>query len=140
MSNIETKQEVPQRSAFRRLTWKPDRLILDDIVFRLEDYCDDSWELGDECFRIYKCKRMFDQYDRFWSTLPDFRPSRMMEIGIFNCGSIAFWNEHFRPDKLVAIDLASSNEGGYYHKYVSSRGLKDVLKTYWKTSQADVGK
>jgi len=96
---------------FERLQWKRDRVLLDELVFRLEDTKEDSWELGEECFRFYKTRRMYDQYRNFWTTRPDFRPRNLIELGIFDGGSIAFWFEHFQPDKYIALDLQSRGEG-----------------------------
>jgi cephalosporin hydroxylase len=127
-------------SMFDRLVWKQDRVLLDDIVFRLEEFKDSTWELGEECFRLHKAKRIFDQYDLFWRTVPEFRPRRMMEIGIFDGGSVAFWNEFFTPDKFVAIDLASRGDSSYFRKYVATRGLEAKIKTYWNTDQTDVAR
>jgi predicted O-methyltransferase YrrM len=125
-------------SIFDRLVWGQDRVLLDDIAFRLEDFRDSTWDLGDECFRLYKHKRTVDQYDRFWRSVPAFRPRRIMEIGTFDGGSVAFWNEFFAPDKLVAIDLASRADSSYFRKYVATRGLETKIKTYWNTDQTDV--
>lgn len=130
----------PGPAVFDRLVWKPDRVLLDDIVFRLADFQDSMWDLGEECFRLHKAKRMVDQYDRFWRTVPTFRPRQMMEIGIFDGGSVAFWNEFFGPDKLVAIDLDSRGDSSYFRKYVATRGVETRIKTYWSTDQTDVGR
>ena len=139
-SNRAPDPRSPMPSMFDRLVWKQDRVLLDDMVFRLEDFRDSLWDLGDECFQFYKHKRALDQYDRFWRSVPAFRPRRIMEIGTFDGGSVAFWNEFFGPDKLVAIDLASRADSGYFRKYVAKRGLETKIKTYWSTDQTDVGR
>ena len=45
------------------------------------------------------------------------------------------WYEHFRPAKLVAVDLAPASLSGYVDKYIASRGLHDRVSMYWKTDQ-----
>jgi predicted O-methyltransferase YrrM len=121
---------------FERLKWGADRALLGDLVFRLEQHSDDSWDLGDECFALYKNRQLLDQFERFWSTT-DFRPRRMLEIGIWDGGSTALWFEHLRPERLVAIDLMDRDDSAYFRKYVSSNGLDDRVMTRWRTNQAD---
>lgn len=57
---------------FEKLVWKKDRILLDDLVFRLEHSKDDDWELGEECFQFYKGKGVVYLYKRFFSRSPDF--------------------------------------------------------------------
>ena len=75
---------------------------LGDLVFRLEESRSDQWELGEDCFRFYKNRQLVEQFERFWSAR-NFRPRRMLEIGIWDGGSTAFWYELLRPERMVAI-------------------------------------
>lgn len=121
---------------FERLTWLPDRALLGDLVFRLEQSQSDGWELGDDCFRFYKNRQLVEQFNRFWSST-DFRPRRMLEIGIWDGGSTAFWYEHLRPERLVAIDLQDREDSAYFRRYVTDNGLESQVMTRWRTNQAD---
>jgi predicted O-methyltransferase YrrM len=93
--------------------------------------------LGDNCFQFFKNKLLIDQYTRFWSTRPDSRLENVFELGIWDGGSAAFWFECLRPKKLVAIDLLDREDSSYFKSYISSRGLQDRIRTYWRTNQAD---
>jgi hypothetical protein len=121
---------------FERLTWLPDRALLGDLVFRLEPSRGDPWELGDECLRFFKDRKLVEQLDRFWSAT-DFRPRHMLEIGIWDGGSTAFWYEHLQPERLVAIDLQDREDSSYFRRYLTARGLEDRVRTRWRTNQAD---
>ncbi|MDP9120941.1 MAG: glycoside hydrolase family 99-like domain-containing protein [Acidobacteriota bacterium] len=121
---------------FERLTWLPDRTLLGDLVFRLEPSRSDRWELGDACFGFYKNRHLVELFDRFWSAT-SFRPRRMLEIGIWDGGSTAFWFEHLRPERLVAIDLRDREDSPYFRRYVTAQGLEDRVLTRWRTDQAD---
>ncbi len=121
---------------FERLTWLPDRARLGDLVFRLEPSRDGSWELGDDCFRFYKTRLLVEQFERFWSAT-SFRPRRMLEIGIWDGGSAAFWFEHLRPERMAAIDLGNRDDSPYFRRYVASRKLEGRLVTRWRTDQGD---
>jgi hypothetical protein len=121
---------------FEGLTWLPDRALLGDLVFRIQESRSDHWELGDDCFAFYKNRQLVEQFDRFWSAT-DFRPRRMLEIGIWDGGSTAFWYEHLRPERLVAIDLQDRGDSPYFRRYVTANKLEAHLLTRWRTDQAD---
>jgi len=121
---------------FERLTWRPDRALLGDLVFRLEQSRSDGWDLGDECFAFYKNRQLVEQFERFWSATA-FRPRRMLEIGIWDGGSTAFWFEHLRPERLVAIDLRDREDSPYFRRWVTANGLEGRVLTRWRTDQAD---
>ena len=121
---------------FNRLVWQPDRMLLDDLVFRLEHYRSPDWNGGDH-FRFYKIKELVDQYENFFSRRSDFRAKRVIELGIYDGGSTAFWFELFRPQKHVALDIQDQTDIPYFRRYVESRGLGGRIKTYWNTDQAD---
>lgn len=122
---------------FEKLAWQKDRVLLDDLVFRLEHYKNDQWDLGNDCFIFYKTRPIVDLYAKFWSRSPDFHARNILELGMWDGGSVAFWFEHFQPDKHVGIDLQPKQDSPYFRKYVASRGLENRIKTYWSTNQAD---
>jgi hypothetical protein len=119
------------------MVWKKDRMLWNDLVFRLEHYRDENWELGDDCFVFYKIKPLFDQYEKFWSSKRNFNPKAIFELGIWDGGSVAFWNEYFHSEKHVAIDIKKRGDSEYFQHYIRSRGLEGRIKTYWGTSQTD---
>jgi hypothetical protein len=122
---------------FEKLVWHADRMILDDLVFRLEHYKSASWDLGNDCFSFYKIKPLLDQYAKFWSPRQDFLPQNIMELGIWDGGSIAFWFEYFNPRKFVGIDVQQRQDSQYFRRYITSRGLESRISTYWATDQGD---
>jgi cephalosporin hydroxylase len=121
---------------FNRLVWQRDRMLLDDLVFRLEHYRSEDWDGGDH-FRFYKVKELVDQYANFFSPRSDFRPERVVELGIYDGGSTAFWYELFGPRKHIALDIEAPTDTSYFRRYVESRGLDGQIKTYWQTDQKD---
>ena len=126
-------------ATFDRLVWQSDRMLLDDLVFRLEHYRSADWNGGDH-FRFFKIKKLVDQYADFFSRRSDFRPEQVMELGIYDGGSTAFWYELFGPQKHVALDIQDQMDTPYFRRYVESRGLAGRIKTYWKTDQTDKGR
>ena len=122
---------------FEELVWRPDRMLLHDLVFRLQHYANNNWELGDECFTLYKIKPLVDQYAKFWSLKKDFDARNILELGMWDGGSIAFWFECFRPDKLVGVDLQQKEDNQYFKRYKSTRNADHNIKTYWGTDQGN---
>ena len=64
-----------------RAQWFPDRMILGDLVFRLEHYKNDDWDLGDQCLAFFKVRGLVDQYQEFWALRPSFRAENVVELG-----------------------------------------------------------
>ena len=128
------------KTFFDRLVWRDDRMLLDDLVFRLEHTRSSAWELGDDCFIFYKIKPLVDQYAQFWARLPEFRAERVLELGLWDGGSIAFWCELLRPRKHVGLDYAQRADSRYFRRYVESRGLADTIATYWGVDQRDAAR
>ncbi len=125
---------------FDKLIWHKDRMILDDLVFRLQHYKNDDWELGDDCFVFFKIKALIDQYAKFWALRKDFRAQNVLELGMFDGGSVAFWFEYFQPEKHVGVDIQPRQDSVYFQQYIASKGISQRIKTYWHTNQADSAK
>src|SRR5581483_4644179 len=66
-----------------------------------------------------------------------FRPRRMLEIGIWDGGSTALWNELLQPEKLVAFDLLDRGDSTYFQRYVAERSLEKRVMSRWQVSQSD---
>jgi hypothetical protein len=122
---------------FDDVVWRPDRMLLGDLVFRLQHYLSDAWELGDNCFVFWKIKPLVDQYAKFFASMPGFRARNMLELGLWDGGSTAFWFELLRPDKYIGIDKSEREDSAYFRTYTAARGITDRVKTYWGTNQAD---
>jgi len=112
-------------------------MLLDELVFRIEHYRNDAWELGDRCLIFYKVRHLVDQYARFWTSKSDFHSRNIVELGIWDGGSLAFWAEYFHPEKIVGVDITQKQDSPYFREYISSRSLGGRVKTYWETNQAD---
>lgn len=128
-------QPANPAALFDRLQWLPDRMLLDDLVFRLQHYKNDQWD-GGEHFNFYKIEKLVDQYAAMLKRRPDLHPAHIFELGIWDGGSTAFWFEVFHPAKYVAVDLLDRKDSPYFDRYVASRGLEERVRTYWNTNQA----
>jgi hypothetical protein len=121
---------------FDNLVWRKDRMLLEDLVFRIEYKKNDDWELGDECFVFYKDRALVEEYAH-WFSGRDFGSPHIFELGIWDGGSVAFWCECLHPTKHVAIDLTERNDSKYFQRYTQTKRLQDRVRTYWGIDQAD---
>jgi cephalosporin hydroxylase len=122
---------------FDRFVWKHDRMLLDDLIFRLEHFRSNDWDGGEDYFLFFKTKELVDMYQVFFSHYPEIQPSRMFELGIFDGGSTVFWNELLHPNQLISIDITKRFDSPYFLHYIQSRSLSDHIKTFWGIDQAD---
>lgn len=119
------------------LDWRDDRIVLDDIVLRLQT-APTSPELETQSIAFFKTRAFVDAYRAFFAARPEFAALRILELGIWDGGSVIFWNEVFRPERLVAVDLADRADDPLFDAYVASRGARDRIETHWQTDQRDV--
>lgn len=121
-----------------QLEWHTDRVMSGDLVLRLEHFKDDdSWELGDECLTFFKVRKLVDEYRTLFVSRPQLAPTNVLELGIWDGGSIAFWFDVFQPQRHVAIDIAKRGDSDYFTRYVEKRGLHDRIHTVWGVDQSD---
>jgi Methyltransferase domain len=125
---------------FKNLVWQKDRLIINNLVFRIEQINSDNWKENDEYFIFYKLKTLVDQYESYFKSNPLSKPIKnMIEIGMWDGGSAAFWNEILCPEKLIGIDLLDTGGGKYFNKYLEnlSKENNNKIVPYWSTNQSD---
>lgn len=123
---------------FDNLLWLPDRLIIRDLVFRLVDNRnDETWDLGENCLALIKSPKLLNSYAEFFKRRPAAEARNIVDIGMYAGGSIALWNEIFRPDKLIGIDMEYNQENDYFRSYLAKNKLSDRIATFWNTDQSD---
>ena len=121
---------------FENLNWQTDRVLLNGLVFRLEPFSrEQGW--NEDYFRFYKNKQILDQYESFWQSVDKFRPQNVVELGIWDGGSLALWFECLQPQKLVGVDIMEKTNSTYFQRYITSKKLCENIKTYWRTDQSD---
>ncbi len=93
---------------------------------------------GKNCFVFHKMKPLVDEYiDYFGNRVRDDRFHNVIELGLFEGGSVPFWFELLRPERQVGVDIQAKADSPYFDEYLDSRGLRDRIHTYWRTDQAD---
>ncbi len=112
-------------------------MLLNELIFRIQQNSDEEWEQGKKCFELHKTQELLNEYEKFFTLKKYFHPQNMFELGLWDGGSMVMWSEIFNPKKHVGIDLQQRIDSNYFQEYIKSRGLSNRVKTYWNTDQAD---
>lgn len=123
----------------KSLEWQSDRLLVADVLFRLvlsSDERDPVWSSLSH-FDLYKPRELVEEYANALETFGCESPRCILELGLYDCGSMVLWNEVFSPSKIVGVDILDRRDSEYFEQYKSSRHLEGKLKTYWGVDQKD---
>jgi len=115
------------------MDWRPDRAVLHDIEFVLEAAGATGVTAVGDGVVLYKTRGFLRAYERLLDERRGFRPKRVLELGIWYGGSVVLWNEVFRPDRLVALDLSADRGNPTVKRYAAEHGCL----LHWQTSQDD---
>jgi SAM-dependent methyltransferase len=122
---------------FSQLVWREDRVLLGDLVFRLEQASRSESDTAEESFVLYKLKPLVDQYARFWAARRDFDASNVLELGLWDGGSMALWNILLAPRRHVGVDLYRRHENAYFERWRKRRNAERVVRAYGGVDQSD---
>ncbi len=122
---------------FEGLEWQEDCMKLKDLFFCLEGSSKLKPEI-ENSFSLYKAKQIYDQYEQLFAARPEFEARNILELGIWDGGSLVIWNEVFSPRKLVGIDFRKDRgDSKYFQTYLEKHDHKTRIKTCWGLNQAD---
>ncbi len=124
------------------IRWEPDgsRFTMRDLVFVAVQVpqTDERFRPGHNCFHFHKTRPLVDQYLSYFDTrAAGIEGPRLVELGLFDGGSVPFWFEFFSPTRHVGIDIQNKSNPPHLDEYIHRRGLEDRIETHWSTDQAD---
>ena len=111
-------------------------MVLDGQVFRLEEVGAPP-EVAPEELRFFKQQAFVERLMGFFELRPEFQPERILEMGIWEGGSVAFWNQLFRPLRHVAFDLAQRVDSPQFGSWASRHAKPGSVETIWGVDQSD---
>jgi hypothetical protein len=121
---------------FSRIDWVNDReFSIDGWPFR--EHPNDGSGVPLETtdwFWIFKPRGMIDAYAEVFATRPGFTIDRVLELGIWAGGSVAFWSLVADPDRLAAIDISDRGDPALLQKFRTER---PHVTTHWRSDQTD---
>lgn len=119
-----------------RLHWSDDGFEANGIHFDARpDWAFAEWSEAKR-FALYKGRRQIEQFELLFQQFPRLVPRRVVELGIWEGGSVVFWQEWLRPEKHVAIDVLDRGDSPHFQRYIDERRLANKVVTYWGVSQA----
>jgi SAM-dependent methyltransferase len=119
-----------------RETWEEERVTRDGVSLALTDPRQSDAVTDDHTLQIYKSIGLLEQYGEFFRRHRDEEFNSIVEIGIWNGGSVALWNEVFRPTSLVAVDYVDKPLKAL-DAYIDRLDLRDRIHVYGGVNQAD---
>ena len=117
----------------KAIHWQDDRFTLAGYTFLLQHQRSEN--TAEDGFVLYKNRRQLEQYQRLFNE-SGFRPRTVLELGIWDGGSAAFWAETLGVTRYAAIDLQDRGDSNYFRKWSAERGNGRV-STHWGVSQDD---
>lgn len=118
---------------FSQIDWRDDHFELAGYTFRLQHQFTER--TSSAAFLFYKHRAQIEQFERFF-TESGFRPRSVLELGIWDGGSAAFWTETLDLTRYAAIDLQTRGDSEYFRQWLKERG-RGRVKTHWGVSQTD---
>lgn len=104
---------------------------IEDITFSTETAATADRPLSEgDTFTLVKTREFIDRYQE----LKDFRPRHILELGIFQGGSIVLFDKIFKPEKIVGVDIRDDRTPAL-ESYIANKNPN--IKTYYQSSQAD---
>ena len=95
---------------------------------------------GENCFAFHKDRGLVEEYLDFFGQYSPPPGGNVVELGLFDGGSIPFWFELLQPAMHVGIDIQLREDDPYFRDYVDGRGLTDRIETHWQTDQSDASR
>jgi cephalosporin hydroxylase len=103
-----------------------------DVELRFRDGMHRPPSSSDDFIYIHKGAAFVTAIDE---ALERVRPKFMIEIGIHDGGSTAYWHHKYGPERLVAFDI--SMEAPFFTRYIERNGLTNAVRLHLGVSQND---
>ncbi|HVW28796.1 MAG TPA: class I SAM-dependent methyltransferase [Polyangiaceae bacterium] len=125
--------------------WTSDgrRLTLHGVRFATfhgrDDVVDVSaeWKPGENCVLLFKIRALVDEYLDWMAGLPAPSFARVVELGLYDGGSVPFWFELLNPRKHVGVEIRAAKKNDYLDAYVSEPRRRDRVHLAWGLGQDD---
>jgi SAM-dependent methyltransferase len=120
-------------SVTTQLIWSDEGFALRDHDYRIQQPGEPS--TAADAFVFYKTRDQLEQFDRFFAET-GFAPRRVLELGIWDGGSAAFWVDALGLERYAAIDLQTRGDSPYFQAWQAARD-SELASTHWGVDQTD---
>jgi hypothetical protein len=124
---------VSAADVLRSVEWSADRVRVAGLDLLQESARARGVPRGDTDLVLYKTPELVTQYAGYFATHPVEPGAHLLELGIWDGGSVAFWHEVLAPARHAAVDLATRGDPPAMTAYASGR----PITTRWGVDQAD---
>lgn len=135
VSNMHISPLPNYSSFFNSIIWEKDRFFYENTCFSLEPHRGHKTPCDAGCLNLYKTISAINEYRHFWTMHHDLLVRNVFEIGVWSGGSLIFWHNLFKPEKIVGIDLFERELSEYYRNYIVMHNLQDAIKIFWGVDQ-----
>ena len=116
------------KDCFKKIQWYEDHLTIGDVLLRFEQVKATSSFDDNNSISFYKRKNMIIQYEQLFSEAgSDLITDNIFELGMWDGGSLVFWNEVLNPQKIVGVDWFDKVNTPYFNSYNSK--IQNKIKT-----------
>jgi len=120
---------------FDKIVWNDKGLEIAHLQFVLEKY---KKQKDAESFILFKDKIILSEYEKYFATYTR-QVNNILEIGMWDGGSMALWYELLKPAKIVGVDIENKQDSENFIKWKNDRITKDasLIKTFWNIDQTN---
>lgn len=129
-------RSTPRPVSRPQLRWSADDAFEIDGVRYVCRPFRDPFPTKDGTFCLRKPR---EEIERYVDLIDGEHPERIFEIGIYQGGSTAMLAQIARPEKLIAIELASKPVRGL-EQLIDERGMRGSVSPHWGVDQGDLEK
>lgn len=98
----------------------------------------DDWVPGANCLLFYKTRALVEQYLDYFATLADPpHGGNLLELGLYDGGSVPFWFESLEPDRHAGLDIRSPQTPAYLAGYLAREDRRQRISLHWGVNQTD---
>jgi hypothetical protein len=121
---------------FATLDWNDGQLVVNGWHFHNEVWGADQPDGASDSFQLYKPTSLLRDMHEAMAAYPALAPRRILEVGMWDGGSLALMNELYQPEVLIGVDLAARGDSPYFSEYVEAHPDTRFL-TRWGVDQGD---
>jgi hypothetical protein len=98
----------------------------------------DDWVPGANCLLFFKTRFLVEQYLDYFASLTDPpRGGNLLELGLYDGGSVPFWFEILEPDHHSGVDINASKTPKYLDRYLAREDRRSQISMHWGVDQTD---
>jgi len=98
----------------------------------------DDWVPGTNSLLFYKTRALVEQYLDYFASLSDPpRGGNLLELGLYDGGSVPFWFECLEPDHHAGLDIHAAKKSDYLANYLAREDRRSRISLHWGVDQTD---